>query len=52
MLQSDVDTHLPVNMDEQDSTAPYMLASIHLTHHLEDFYKEMCVYSTSKAQTY
>jgi hypothetical protein len=52
MLRSDVDTHLPFNLAEQDSTAPYMLASIHLTHHLEDFYKEMWVHSTGKAQTY
>jgi hypothetical protein len=52
MLRSDVDTQLPVDLGEQDSTAPYMLASIHLTHHLEDFYKEMCVYSTSKGQTH
>ncbi|GFF62902.1 hypothetical protein IFM61392_06174 [Aspergillus lentulus] len=50
MLQSDVDTHLPVNMDEQDSTAPYMLASIHLTHHLEDFYKEISLLRTTPKQ--
>lgn len=53
MLRSDVDTHLPVDAGDQDSTAVYMLASIHLTHHLEDFYKEMCVssYSSMKPQT-
>ncbi|GFG04745.1 uncharacterized transcriptional regulatory protein C417.09c [Aspergillus udagawae] len=50
MLRSDVDTHLPVNLAEQDSTAPYMLASIHLTHHLEDFYKEISLLRTTPKQ--
>ncbi|EAW20231.1 transcription factor domain-containing protein [Aspergillus fischeri NRRL 181] len=50
MLRSDIDTHLPVDLGEQDSAGPYMLASIHLTHHLEDFYKEISLLRTTPKQ--
>ncbi|KAF7133779.1 hypothetical protein CNMCM5793_005133 [Aspergillus hiratsukae] len=50
MLRSDVDTHLPVALSEQVSTASYMVASIHLTHHLEDFYKEISLLRTTPKQ--
>ncbi|RHZ46222.1 transcription factor domain-containing protein [Aspergillus thermomutatus] len=50
MLRSDVETHLPVDLGEQDSTAPYMIASIHLMHHLEEFYKEISLLRTTQKQ--